>query len=83
MQVERERDVLGHGERRDEAQVLEHHADARGTCGATASRGVDRGAVDVDRALVGLVHAVDELHQAALAGAVLAEQRVHLAGARP
>ena len=30
VQVERERDVLGDGERGDQAQVLEHHADAGG-----------------------------------------------------
>ena len=43
-------------------------------------RDLDRHAVDRDLALVGLVGAVDELHQRALAGAVLAEQGVHLAG---
>ena len=36
-------------------------------------------AVQPDLALVGLVEAVEHAHQRALAGAVLAEQRVHLA----
>ena len=35
--------------------------------------------VDADLALVGLVEAVEDVHQRRLAGAVLAEQRVHLA----
>ena len=41
---------------------------------------LDRLAVDQDLALVGLVQAVQDRHQRRLAGAVLAEQRVDLAG---
>ena len=53
---QRERHVLGDGERRHEAQVLEHHADAvRPGDGRRGDR--DRLAVDRDRALVGRVHA--------------------------
>ena len=37
-------------------------------------------AVDADAALVGRVHAGDDLDQRRLAGAVLAQQRMHLAG---
>ena len=37
---------------------------------------------DLDGALVGLVHAGEDLHQRRLAGAVLADQAVHLAGAQ-
>ena len=40
----------------------------------------DRLALPADLALVGLQHAIDDLDQGALAGAVLAEQRVDLAG---
>jgi len=36
--------------------------------------------VDEDLALVGLVEPVEDVHQGRLAGAVLAQQRVHLAG---
>jgi hypothetical protein len=39
----------------------------------------DRRPVDLDRARVGLLQAVEDLHQRALAGAVLADQRVDLA----
>ncbi len=67
------------GERGDEAQVLEHHADS-------VAAGVDRRvdlrelAVDADLSFVGMVDPVEHLHQGALAGAVLAEQGVHFAG---
>ena len=44
-----------------------------------ASEG-DRPAVDLDRALVGLLHAVEDLHQRGLAGAVLADEGVDGAG---
>ena len=52
---------------------------------ARAARGlgdVDRLAVPADLAGVGLHHAVDDLHQRRLAGAVLAEHRMDLARAR-
>ena len=38
-------------------------------------------AVDLDRAVVGLLHAVQDLHQRRLAGAVLPDEGVHRAGA--
>ena len=44
-------------------------------------RHLDDLAVDDDLALVGVVEAVEDVHQRRLAGAVLAEQRVHLAAA--
>ena len=44
-------------------------------------RDVDRFAVESDLALVGPVEAVEDLHQRALAGTVLAQQGVHLTGA--
>ena len=73
-----EHDVLGDGERLDEPEVLVHHADpgvdpvARGVEG-------DGLAVDLELALVGAVEAGEDVRERALAGAVLAEQRVHLA----
>ena len=73
-----EHDVLGHGEHRDEHEVLVHHADAGGHGVARAAEG-DRLVVDEDLALVRLVEPVEDVHQGGLAGAVLAEQGVDLA----
>ena len=53
---------------------------------ARAARGfgmLHRRAVEADLALVGVQDAVDHLDQRRLAGAVLAEQRVDLAGRHP
>ena len=77
----REHDVLGHRHHRDEHEVLVHHADP------VLDRFLrrvdpDRLALDEDLALVGVVEAVEDAHQGRLAGAVLAEQRVHLPCAR-
>ena len=62
------------------AEVLVDGRDA----GSSASRGraeVRRLAVDEELALVGLVHAGEDLDQRRLAGAVVAEHAGHLAGA--
>ena len=75
-----EHDVLGDGHHRDEHEVLVHHPDAVLRSRPAASAG-DRLALDEDLALVRLVQAVDDVHQRRLAGAVLTEQRVHLAAA--
>ena len=75
-----EDDVLEDGEVVGEHEVLEHHADAgldrvrRGVQG-------DLVAVDLDRARVRRLHAVEDLHQRRLAGAVLPHDRVD--GAAP
>ncbi len=70
-----EHDVLQHGEVVGQHEVLEDHPDP----------GVDRvrrraerhlSAVDLDRAVVGLLDAVQDLHQRRLAGAVLPDERV-------
>ena len=77
--VEREGDVLGDRQRLEQREVLEHHADAE----LARLRRVGhrhRPAVPEDRAGVGLADAVDDLHQRRLAGAVLAQHRVDLAG---
>ena len=71
-----EHDVLEDAEVVGQHEVLEHHADAEldGLGGRAHRR---RLAVDLDRAVVGLLHAVQDLHQRGLAGAVLAHDRVH------
>ena len=71
-------DVLRDREHRDELEVLVHHPDAvidRVAGGAHAQRL----APQEDLALVGQVQPVEHVHQRALAGAVLTEQRVDLA----
>jgi hypothetical protein len=76
--LDAERNVLGHGQGVEEVEVLEHHADAQP---ARLGRRVaaERRALPEHLAGVRLDHAVDDLHQGALAGAVLAQERVNLA----
>ncbi len=74
-----EHDVLGDGEDRDQHEVLVDHADAGRDRVAGAGEVLDL-VVEDDLALVGLVEAVEHVHQRRLAGAVLAEQAVDLAG---
>jgi len=82
LQVERpgkrERDVLDHGDRLEQREVLEHHGDAQG---ARFARVVDarRQPVPFDAAGIGAHRAVDDLHQRALAGTVLAQDSMDLA----
>ena len=73
-----ERDVLRDRERRDEPEVLVHHPDPR-VERVAGRRELDRLAVEQDLALVRPVEAGEDVRERALAGAVLAEQRVHLA----
>ena len=74
-----EHDVLEHGQVVGQHEVLEDHADAElDGVGGRAHRAPR--AVDLDGAVVGLLHAVQDLHQRRLAGAVLAHDRVHRAG---
>ena len=74
-----EHDVLGDGEPIDQPEVLVHHADPVGEAVARAAQ-PDRFAVAFDVALVGPVQAAQHRRQGALAGPVLAEDRVDLAG---
>ena len=74
-----EHDVLGDGEDRHQHEVLVDHADAGRDRVAGSGEVLDL-AVEHDLALVGLVEAVEDVHQRRLAGAVLAEQAVDLAG---
>ena len=76
-----EHDVLRDRERADEAEVLVHHADAFVQRVARRVE-VHRLAVEEDLALVRPVEARQDVGERRLAGAVLAEQRVHLARGR-
>ena len=73
-----EDDVVQHREDLDELEVLVHHAYAQSR---RVVRVVDLHglAVLLDDALLRLVHAEEDAHQRALAGAVLAQKRVYLA----
>ena len=73
-----EHDVLGDRHHRDQHEVLVHHAHARLDRGARRSE-LHVLVADLDLALVGVVQAVEDVHQRRLAGTVLAEQGVHLA----
>ena len=68
-----EDDVLGHGERPHQHEVLVHHADARRERLVRVAQ-PDLAAVDKDRAGVGRLQPVHDVHQGGLARAVLAEQ---------
>ena len=75
-------DVLGDGQRRRERQLLADRDDPALDRLRAGSRSVDRLAVDLDRAGVGLQRAVEDLHERRLARAVLAGERVDLARPR-
>ena len=77
--IEAKRDVFEHRHRLEQREVLEHHADAEPASRARIGD-ADGRAVEDDLALVGREDAVDHLDQRRLSGAVLAEQRVDLAG---
>ncbi|MGY4253815.1 hypothetical protein ACVI1L_000883 [Bradyrhizobium sp. USDA 4516] len=74
-----EQQIVGDAQRLDETEVLIDDGDA---CLARSSRTVERSwfAGDLDRAAVGRVDTTKDLDQRGLAGPVLAQQRVHLAG---
>ena len=76
---EGQRDVLGDRERRDEPQVLEHHADAEAAGVGGVPRG-DQVPVDEHPSVVRGVDAVDHLEERALARTVLTDEAVHRAG---
>ena len=73
-------DVLGDAQRREQQQLLEDRGDAGGL-GIVRAREADLLAVQAHGPGIRLVEAGDDLDQGRLAGAVLAEQRVHLTGA--
>ncbi len=76
-----EQDVLGHGERLHQLEVLVHHADV---VPRRIARAIEPHRVVVDQHVARLrrIEPGRDVHQRRLAGAVLAEQRVHLAPAR-
>ena len=72
-------EVLQHRVARHQLEMLVHHADAEiQRVGGAADR--DRPPVDLDRAGIGGIGAEEHVHQAGLAGAVLAEQAEDVAG---
>src|SRR5262249_46064394 len=76
--VDAKRDVLRHRQRLEEREVLEHHADAEL---ARMPRACDVHRLPAPEDLAGVrpQHAIDDLDQRALAGTVLAEERMDLA----
>ncbi len=77
-----EDDVLGHGEHRDQHEVLVDHADP-GVDRVLGGAGCLRLAVDQDLALIRLQQPVEDVHQRGLARPVLAEQAADLAWVNP
>ena len=75
-----EGDVLGHGEGRDEAEMLMHHADA-GIDGIARGVEGDTHPAHLEMTGVGSVQPGEDVGERGLAGAVLAEERMHLADA--
>ena len=77
--VPAEGDVFVDGHRLEQGEMLKHHADAELARGA---RVIDCDAFPVPQNVAGIrvQHAIDHLDQGALAGAVLAQQGVNLAG---
>src|SRR5207248_3732862 len=74
-----EDDVLRHREGLDEPEMLVHHRDSRLERVARRME-MHLPAVDEDLAVVRPVEAGEDVRERALAGAVLAEQSVHLPG---
>ncbi len=72
-----EDDVLGDAHRLHQAEVLGDHADA-GRDGVARGVDTDACAVDLDASRIRAGEPVEDAHQRRLAGAVLAEERVHL-----
>jgi hypothetical protein len=72
------RDVLGSGEARHQALFLVDHADAQ-PLGVFGRVDLDRPPIELDLASIGSVQPGQDIHQAGLAGAVFAEERVDLA----
>ena len=74
-----EEDVVGRRQFGNEIELLMNDRDAR-ALGVLHARELHRRARQPDDAVVLDVHAGEDLHQRALAGAVLADQRMHFAG---
>lgn len=76
-----EKQVLGHGQCRQQVEFLQHHAHTKAFSLASAGRGIGL-AEKTQGAGGGLLQSAEDLRQRALAGAVLTGQRQHLAGAQ-
>ena len=74
-------DVLGDGEVRGQDELLVDHADAQVAAGSRV-RDVHLLALEPDGAGILAVDAGQDLHERRLAGAVLADERMHLPGAQ-
>ncbi len=68
--------VLRHGERRDQHEVLVHHADARAH-GVAGAGEVHDLVVHQDLAAVGVIETKQDVHERRLARAVFAQQGVY------
>ena len=75
--VDAERDVFEHGQRLEQREMLEHHADAEFSRRARVGD-FNRLAVPKHLARIGGKYAVDHLDQCRFSGAVFSEQRVNL-----
>ena len=76
-----EEDVLGDREVGRDRELLVHHADT-GVLGVAGRAKLHGAAGEREPALVGKVDAREDLHEGRLAGAVLADEGVHLAGSQ-
>ena len=74
-----EKNILGHAQFRRDAELLMHHADAGGQRVAGGAE-MDLPLVDAHGSGIGRMHAGDDLHHRAFAGAVLAGETMDLAG---
>ncbi len=77
--VETQRHVFGDGEIVEQREMLEHHADAE-RAGIARRGDVHELAANANFAVIGGVVAVEDFCERALPGAILAEERHHLAG---
>ena len=77
--LDAEMDILRHRQVAHGGQFLMDHADA-GRARISRRRVADDAAIEMHLALILYVHAGDDLHQRRLAGAVLTNEAVDLAG---
>ena len=73
-----ERDIFRHGQRIEQREVLEHHADAEAAGGGRIGNRA-RLALPAELARTRLQRAIDDLHQRRFAGAVFTEQGMDFA----
>ena len=81
-QTQRHGDVVGHGLRRQQVEVLEDHPDLLAEAAqASGVEGGDVDAVDLDASAGGFLQAVDQAQQRTLAGTGVADDAEHLTAA--